>query len=126
VELLENAIRAANQNPTLGRVQVRVHKQEEEAVLEIQDNGPGIDFESQQRIFDPFYTTKRNWRSTGLGLTAVYGIVKSMNGSIVLQSSPGNGAHFSIHLPIQASHASGRADPSGSSKKSGRYYEDLR
>lgn len=126
VELLENAIRAANQNPTLGVVQVRVHKREDEAVLEIQDNGPGIDFESQQRIFDPFYTTKRNWRSTGLGLTAVYGIVKSMNGSIVLQSSPGNGAHFSIHLPMQAGHESGRLDPTGSSKKSGRYYEDLR
>lgn len=126
VELLENAIRAANQNPILGIVQVRVHRQDDEAILEIQDNGPGIDFESQQRIFDPFYTTKRNWRSTGLGLTAVYGIVKAMNGSIVLQSSPGNGAHFSIHLPTHGSHESSQPDASGTAKKSGRYYEDLR
>ena len=126
VELLENAIRAANQNPTLGIVQVRVFKEEEHAVLEIRDNGPGIDFESQQRIFDPFYTTKRNWRSTGLGLTAVYGIVKAMNGSIDLQSSPGNGAHFKIHLPVQGNHSSSQPDERDGAKKSGRYYEDLR
>lgn len=126
VELLENALRAANQNRASGKVDVRIYIQEAQAVLEVQDNGPGIDFESQQRIFDPFYTTKRNWRSTGLGLTAVYGIVKSMNGSISLQSSPGNGAHFSIYLPTQGNLEPMETEGSGRQEKSGRYYEDLR
>jgi PAS domain S-box-containing protein len=69
------------------------------ACLEVTDNGCGMDDETKQRIFEPFYTTKFTGR--GLGMSAVLGIVKAHNGALQLFSQPGQGTTFNVFLPIQ-------------------------
>ena len=67
--------------------------------LTISDTGHGIDPALIQRIFDPFFTTKSVDEGTGLGLSVVYGIVKSHGGIINVYSEPDKGAAFHVYLP---------------------------
>lgn len=67
--------------------------------ITIADNGPGIDEDIQEKIFDPFFTTKELGQGTGLGLSSAYGIIKSHNGIIKVESRKGEGAAFVIYLP---------------------------
>jgi C4-dicarboxylate-specific signal transduction histidine kinase len=68
--------------------------------LDFQDSGPGVPPGLEQRIFDPFFTTKQVGAGTGLGLSIAYGIVKDHEGTISLESRPGEGATFRIELPL--------------------------
>ena len=67
--------------------------------LSITDTGHGMDQKTLEQIFDPFFSTKPLGEGTGLGLSVVSGIVESYNGCIVCDSSPGQGATFTIYLP---------------------------
>ena len=69
------------------------------AVLEVQDNGPGMDRLTAERAFDPYFTTRKG-RGTGLGLSIVHGIVMEAGGDIRLETAPGRGTRFTVALPL--------------------------
>lgn len=73
------------------------------ALLSIEDQGTGIDESIMDKIFDPFFTTKETGRGTGLGLSVVHGIIKSMDGFIKVNSNMGAGTEFRVFFPIKES-----------------------
>jgi PAS domain S-box-containing protein len=70
------------------------------AVLEVTDNGTGMDHDVQQRLFEPFFTTKPAGRGTGLGLATTYAIVRDAGGFIRVGSAPNDGSRFEVFLPL--------------------------
>jgi len=68
--------------------------------LSVEDTGVGMDAKTLARLFEPFFSTKGE-AGTGLGLSVVYGIVKSLGGDVGVKSSPGRGARFEVVLPCR-------------------------
>ncbi len=102
VNILINASQAIDKK--IGAIAIRTAylEGEGENLLSISDDGKGIDEKTLKQIFDPFFTTKRNQGGTGLGLSIAYGIIKEHKGRIEVESKPGAGTTFSIHLPVTA------------------------
>lgn len=103
--IIKNAAQALKDPPQediLPRITLRTRSEGNLAVVEIEDNGPGMTEEVRKRVFEPFYTTKSIGVGTGLGLSVAYFIVsENHKGSIVLDSSPGKGARFIVKLPFK-------------------------
>ncbi len=87
--------------------------------LSIQDNGLGIEPEVVPRIFEPFFTTKEGEKSTGLGLSTVYGIVQQNKGHIHVDSVRGAGTTFTIFLPRQEHSADTTEKPNAAEAQRG-------
>lgn len=82
--------------------------------VEVADTGSGIAPELIDKIFDPFFTTKDTKNNSGLGLSTVLGIIKSLHGGIEVDSQPGRGATFRIYLPATISQAPAPEPPPSS------------
>ncbi|MCB8943062.1 MAG: HAMP domain-containing histidine kinase [Ardenticatenaceae bacterium] len=98
--LISNAIKYT---PAGGTVLVTAVATLNEFTLKISDTGPGIEQEEQARIFEPFYRSQQQRRfpkGLGLGLTIAHDWVVAHNGRLTLDSVPGQGSHFTIHLPV--------------------------
>jgi signal transduction histidine kinase len=96
--LLDNALKFT---PSGGRVDLRVSTNGANAVIQVKDTGPGISTDDLPRIFDRLYRgdKSRSQRGLGLGLSLVKAVVSAHNGSVTVNSYPGQGAEFTITLP---------------------------
>jgi signal transduction histidine kinase len=111
LNLLINAHQAMLESDTR-RLSVEVRAEGETATLRISDTGCGISPEESARLFLPFYTTKGSAarpgsaqaevRGTGLGLSVTHSLVQHHGGRIKVESTPGEGATFIVHLPLAA------------------------
>ncbi|HHO47263.1 MAG TPA: histidine kinase [Desulfobacteraceae bacterium] len=119
INLLSNAVKFCE--PETGRVVIRSAARNGRARVEVEDNGPGIPADEQERIFDKFHQLKgprdEKPRGSGLGLTISHRIIIHHGGDIRVESTPGAGAKFIIELPLagtgtasQQPAASGRED----------------
>ena len=84
------------------QIKIITEVDQEFALISIADNGMGMNAEVQQRLFDPFYTTKEVGKGTGMGLSISYKIiVEKHNGKLQCISEPGQGAEFIIAIPLK-------------------------
>ena len=93
--LITNAVDAMGGK---GKLRIRTVREPKYALVEVTDNGPGIDAEIRERIFDPFFTTKGVNQGTGLGLDVVARIVSNHGGQVEFDSRPGE-TTFSVRIP---------------------------
>jgi two-component system NtrC family sensor kinase len=105
VNLILNAIDAIEEKCQKKRgcrrsVRIQIYQKKDTIVIIIEDTGIGIAEENLTRIFDPFYTTKKLGKGTGMGLPVCCNIIKAHNGTISVRSTPGKGTVFRIKLPI--------------------------
>jgi PAS domain S-box-containing protein len=106
LNLLKNAAQAMIANPPDRRpsITLRLRCEDRYAVLEVEDNGPGMTEDIRRRVFEPFFTTKEPGVGTGLGLSVSYMIVtQNHKGLMEVQSTPGRGTLFTVRLPIGGS-----------------------
>ena len=106
INILINAVDAIHARPDApgrvagGSIVVASEVSNEHLVVTIRDNGKGISEDSRPKIFEPFYTTKKVGEGTGLGLWVSYGIIKSFQGTIQVDSVEGEGTTFTISFPL--------------------------
>ena len=101
--LIDNALDAIGDG---GRVEVKASREGDRAVVRVVDNGPGIPAAIREKIFDPFFTTKPMGQGTGLGLDIVRRLVRHNDGTIEVDSQPGQ-TEFRVKLPIDESDGEG-------------------
>jgi len=99
INLIFNAIDVMPEGGTL-TLEAHHNAKEELVIISVKDSGPGIDPADLPHIFEPFVTTKNEGYGVGLGLSTVYGIMERHNGSIDVESRPGEGATFMLKLPV--------------------------
>lgn len=105
LNIFKNAIQAMmewDQMVDKPKIMIRVYRQIDWMIIEIEDNGPGIDPEVKNRVFEPFFTTKDVGVGTGLGLSVSYFLIKNNHeGDLTFDSQIGKGTVFRITLPIK-------------------------
>lgn len=95
LNLIQNAMAAM---PAGGTLRIAAEVADDELRISVSDTGTGIPEELLTKIFEPYFTTKKN--GTGLGLTITFKIIKEHAGEISLESKEGRGSTFTIHLPV--------------------------
>ena len=108
MSLLLNAGHAMT-GPERGRITVRTGHAGDQVWLEVADTGCGIAADILPRIYDPFFTTRAIGKGAGLGLSLAYGIVRTHQGRIEVESAPGAGSVFRVVLPARRTHAQAAA-----------------
>ena len=104
LNLLKNAVHAIcdeELNDRDPQITIRLFRDRSVGVIEMEDNGPGMDRDTTKRVFEPFFTTKEIGVGTGLGLSVSYFIITNIhNGTMYVESTPGKGTKFIIKLPL--------------------------
>ncbi|MCX7023563.1 MAG: HAMP domain-containing sensor histidine kinase [Spirochaetes bacterium] len=100
--LIINSLTHGFDEGAAGRIDIQARVQGGKFALHYRDNGKGIPRENLQKIFQPFFTTRRSHGGTGLGLYIVSNIVTNLSGSISCTSEPGQGVEFIVTLPAEA------------------------
>ena len=98
INLIQNSLDALKDRED-GIINVQINNEKDKVVILFSDNGPGIPEGILDRIFEPFYSTKKIGQGVGLGLSIVYGIVEDHNGTISCESEAEQGATFVISFP---------------------------
>jgi signal transduction histidine kinase len=103
LNLFNNAFQAMDENAGKKNGQhvlvVKTKKENNLAIISVKDNGPGIPADILDKIFQPFFTTKRSGHGTGLGLSLSYDIIKAHGGDIHIKTKENEGAEFIVELP---------------------------
>jgi len=103
VNLLVNAIQASDKEDSWVRLRINVpDKPNGEVMIEVSDNGCGMDIATQRKIFDPFFTTKAAGIGTGLGLSITHRLLEELGGRIEVKSIVGEGSVFLVRLNTRA------------------------
>ncbi len=98
MNILDNAFYAIEDK---GDVFIRLKHVDDNVIIEIEDNGKGMERKIAERIFDPFFTTKPVGKGTGLGMSISYRVIKDHQGDIRIKTQVGKGTRFTITLPTQ-------------------------
>jgi PAS domain S-box-containing protein len=98
--LMNLCTNARDAMPNGGALRIEARREGPHAIIRVSDTGIGMDREIIDKCFDPFFTTKPIGKGTGLGLSTAYGIIKSHDGSINIQSRPGSGTTFVLRFPL--------------------------
>ena len=101
VNLIMNAVDALSEQEPPREIEIATSGSGGQVFISIRDNGPGIQPSDREKIFDPFYTSKCAEKGTGLGLSVSLQLIRSMKGNITVESTPGEGARFTIRLPVE-------------------------
>jgi len=99
INLIQNSMDAMEEQGK-GKIVLIARFDNDEARITYADTGKGIAPKFQEKIFDPFFSTKEPGKGTGIGLSIVYGIIQEHNGTITCESNEGSGASFEIKLPV--------------------------
>jgi PAS domain S-box-containing protein len=100
INLLLNAAQAADKPDPWVKLTIMVNDEwKDHAIIQVSDNGCGIDQKNRLKIFDPFFTTKPSQEGTGLGLYVCHNLVEGLGGRIEVESKPGEGSSFTVILP---------------------------
>jgi PAS domain S-box-containing protein len=99
INLIFNALDAMPDGGTLN-IDGRHDSEKDQVIVTVKDSGNGISPDDVTHIFEPFFTTKNEGYGVGLGLSTVYGIIERHNGTISVESQPGEGAIFMLALPV--------------------------
>ncbi len=104
MNILNNSLQAMNSEKDRNDLELNIKSWHDQdfVYFSVSDNGPGINETIQRRIFEPFFTTKDVGEGTGLGLSIVFSIIELHKGTITVDSKVGEGAKFTIKLPIES------------------------
>ena len=116
VNLVNNSLGHAFPGDAPGRIQLRVRRDGPWVTLEVEDDGVGMPPEVRDKVFEPFFTTRRGGQhaGSGLGLHLVYNVVcRQLDGEISVVSTPGQGSIFTVRLPLmpRQDHLQSAGDP---------------
>jgi signal transduction histidine kinase/DNA-binding response OmpR family regulator len=98
--LMNLCTNARDAMPNGGRLVIKAARDDKRVMVTVSDNGEGMDREIVEKCFDPFFTTKPIGKGTGLGLSTTYGIIKSHEGLVSVDSQLNRGTEFTIHFPL--------------------------
>ena len=103
LNLMVNAMHAVTEkhkSAADGQLRISAYRKDKFAMISFTDNGCGMSNEIKDKIFDPFFSTKKHGKGTGLGLAISHGIIKTHGGIIMVNSEPGEWTEFVVQLPL--------------------------